>query len=149
MTIKDNVMRVLNQLGMSGLVDITREEGDRVFAWPIGPGLRRRLRAEEWMRDPGVIAGQMHGDGSESYREPSGVHPALQVVFHPDPDFDKEKDGGPQYEFVEIDLDKSAPVDVVDGVGHAVEVLHNLLHKEKTDQQMIAMMLDRRFPGNG
>lgn len=146
---KDNIQRVLTHLHLDNLISLTDaddpEHPDRVYGWPIGPALRRRLRQEGWAHDPNLIAGAMHGEGSDSYREPTGVHPALQIVFHPDPDYNAQSDGGPQYEFAELDLDLSAPVDVADTIGHAAEVLDNLMHSKKTDQEKIARLLDRRF----
>jgi len=146
-TARDNVTRALAHLGLDDLIAITREEADRVFGWP-DPRLRERLEARGWLRDPNLIAGRMHGSGSRSYRDPSGEHPAMQIVFHPDP----RAATGPgaasctNLDFVEIDLDFSAPgVDVADTVRHLGEVAHNAWAHCKTDQNEIARMLDRRF----
>lgn len=139
MTARTNVERVLSELGLLQYVSITDDasEPDRVYGWPIGPYLRRHCVENKWVHDLKMAAEHHHGEGSDSFREPGGFHPALQVVFHP-------QDFG--YESVELDLDFSAPgVDVVDTLRHAAEVIGNAVHHAKTDQAEIAAMLDKRF----
>ena len=135
-TVRENVERVLHHLGLSGSVVLTGEGTDRVWGWPVGDTLRKYVEEHDWHRDLKPAAEHFHGADSDSFREPDGCHPAMQIVFHP----------CPAGEFVEIDLDESAPVDVVDALWHAKEVLSNALGRKQTDQNVIAGLLDKRFP---
>jgi hypothetical protein len=72
----------------------------------------------------------------ERYRESSGCHPVLHVLFFP------------SYagEFVEFELDESCPqADVVSAVWHLWEVTRNAVTGKTTDQPGSARMLDKRF----
>jgi hypothetical protein len=109
MTAKQNIEQVLYHLGLTEYIKITKEAEDRVFGWP-SPELHKILQDRGWIYDPNLIAGGMHGTGSKSYREPEGVHPAMQIVFHPFiSSLEMETFNPASIEFVEIDLDFSAP----------------------------------------
>jgi hypothetical protein len=134
-SIRTNVERVLAHLGLLDVVVITEVEADRVYGWPVDGRLRSYVEASKWHKDIKVVTKHFHGNGV-SFREPNGERPAMQIVFHSTPAGD----------FVEMDLDKAAPVDVVNGVIHLEEVAENALLHRKTDQAEIAELLDKRFP---
>ncbi len=130
-----NVTRGLDYLGLSAFVTITRADVDRVWGWPT-PDLEFSCKARGWLTDPGFIAESDHGEGTRSYREPGGCHPAMQICFHP-------QLGG---EFCEIDYDLAAPeADVASAIIHLGEVIDHAITHGTTDQDRISRMLDKRF----
>jgi hypothetical protein len=133
-TAAENITRGLRAIGLDSLVVITRPDEDRVWGWPTGE-LEEYCKAHGWFTDPAFVAEHEHGAGTRSYREPYGCHPALQICFHPSPAGD----------FVEIDYDYAAPVDLAGLLEHGAEVLHNAVAGSKTDQQRVAALLDHRF----
>lgn len=133
-TAAKNIARGLEHLGIANLVTITRADEDRVWGWPTLL-LELFCKGAGWVTDPKFAAEHEHGEGSRSYREPSGCHPAMQIVFHP----------CAAGSFVEIDFDYAAPVDVVSDIIHAGEVIGHAITRGKTNQDTISKMLDRRF----
>lgn len=138
-TITDNVLRVLEHLGLAESLAITRAEEDRVYAWPVNDELLRTAVLGEWYQDFKMVVEGYHG-GRISFREPRGVRPSMQVVFHP-----ADSVGQPWPYFLEMDMDESAPTGVLGKIRHGWEVLRNSTTRRKTDQQRIAELLDRRF----
>lgn len=134
-TAYNNIMRVLRHLGLDKTLTVYGVGVDRIYASPIGTTLEDYAKSHQWMRDPACIVERLHG-GGWSYREPDGTHPAMQLVFHPVAD---------SRIVVEIDLDESAPVDVVGALWHLKEVATNHIFNRKTDPKTIAYLLDRRF----
>ena len=137
-TIRENVLRVLEHHGLADSLAITREDEDRLWAWPVNDNLLRHVVLNEWFEDIRQIAAAYHG-GRLSFRE-RGVRPALQLVVHL-----HQAEGSPWPYFLELDLDQGAPSGVVGFFRHAWEVARNALTGGKTDQQSIREMLDRRF----
>lgn len=132
-TARENIERHLCHLGIAEFVEITDEGADRVFGWP-DPRLRKFIALHHWPRDMKLAAEHFHGEHCEAFREPWGKYPAMQICFHPCA-------AGDYPEFVEIDMDEAAPVDLVGALKHLWEVLT----PEPTDQQKIARMLDMRW----
>ncbi len=116
---------------------ITTTVADRIYGWSVGDKLRKLTKY--WTPDPGFASGFFHGAGSESFREPEAVMPAMQISFHPDPNSGAE--------FVEIDFDYAAPLggDVASLAVHAWEVCYHWLSGRKTSQERIRKMLAGRF----
>lgn len=133
-----NISRVLHHLGLGKSVVITEAHEDRVFAWPVDDSLMRHVVLHEWPQDPKRSVEHYHG-GRISFREPGGVRPALQAVFHP------ASEGSPWLYFVELDMDEAAPNTMLGLIRHGWEVLRNTITGSKTDQAKIARMLDERF----
>jgi hypothetical protein len=117
-------------------VVITKADADRVWGWPLGTKLLDHVtkKGHEWLKDPPWLVEWAHGGGM-SFREPDGCHPAMQIIFHPQ---------GAGHS-LEIDIDESAPVDVVSAIWHGEEVLTNFIGHKLTDQSRIAELLDKRF----
>lgn len=140
-TIKENVLRILTHYGLQDSVVITLEMPDRVYAWPTSDSLRDFLISNKWDVSLDKITSINHGDG-HSYREPGAVHPAMQIVLHPS----KNRDATWPY-WAEIDIDFWSPLggDLVSLLGHTIEVAHNKIHHELTDQEKISRLLDERF----
>jgi hypothetical protein len=139
-TIKDNVLRMLAHYGLQDSINITRVSPDRVAGWPTSEALRDFLVANKWAVCLDKITSINHGNG-HSFREPGAVHPAMQIVLHPD-------DNSVIWPYwVEIDIDFWSPLggDLVSLVGHTIEVAHNTIHHDLTDQEKISRLLDVRF----
>jgi hypothetical protein len=137
-TSRDNIERVLYHLGLSGAVDITKSDPDRVWGWCPDDRLLQYCIFHRWYQDDVIMEEHFHGEHSQSFRE-RHVRPALQVVFHPI--FIPGPDA--KY-FVELDIDYISPT----GFGiirHIGEVLANTLLRRKTDQEKISRLLDKRF----
>lgn len=140
MNIRENVERVLDELGLLNAVTITAVDADRVWGWP-DPSHRLlvHMTLDDWSRDNRRAAEHHHGTAI-SFRE-RDVRPALQVCLHP-----QEEQAAAPY-FLEIDLDEFAPNTPAGAAGHAVEVIRNAVTRRKTDQRVIAALLDKRFAG--
>jgi hypothetical protein len=134
-TAYDNIVRGLKALGLDDAVEITSLDEDRVWGWPVGSRLFAYMIQNKWNLDISAAADSFHGT-KYSFREPGGVHPALQICYHAH----KEKP------FVEIDFDLSAPNGGIGSFfGHAWEVVSNTVLRRKTDQARVAKLLDKRF----
>jgi hypothetical protein len=143
-TIIDNVTRWLAHHGLLGTIDITSNEEDRCYGWPKSHDFLGYMVENEWDSDAAWAANMQHG-GKRSFREPGGVHPCLQVVFHPVKLEERKK--MPWVYFVEIDFDLSSPLSgPLDLIEHSGEVIVGLTGK-KTSQQQVADLLDKRFTG--
>jgi hypothetical protein len=146
MTCLENVCRILVHLGLADSVTVTRCDAGRVWAWPLDQEgrandlLLRHVVLSAWNVDIPEMAASMHGTRM-SFREPRGVNPALQVCFHPAPPTH------PADYFLELDIDFHAPDwrHPIGLLGHGIEVLKNWATRGKTDQEKLAVALDRRF----
>ena len=145
-TIVDNITRVLDALGISGVqyVDIYP---DRVSAIDRLGQLRQHVidHPEHWMRDP-MIGGHpidpFHGSNvSGSYRELA--RPSLQFVTHPISRIPPNHP--PEDHYDEMDIDFSPPDSPLNFLRHTAEVGHNLITRQKTDEAEVARLLDERF----
>jgi hypothetical protein len=139
-TALDNINRVLSHYGLRDNFVATDVRPDRVYGWPTDDAILRHMVLNRWPADPGCVAQEEHGTAI-SYREPGGVHPALQACVHIAPP------GYPWPYYLELDLDFHAPniKHPFATIQHGGEVLHNLITHSTTDQAEIARLLDRRF----
>jgi hypothetical protein len=136
--IVDNVRRILAHYGLEHVVAVSPEavEEDRFYGWPNGHDLLVFMVLNRWPEDPQWAAEHHHGEDCISFREPGNVRPALQVVLHPNRT-PQETPYGPY--FIEFDCDEGK------GVRHGIEVIRNAVTRKKTDQAVIAALLDKRF----
>ena len=136
-TIVDNVIFWLKAHELQGSICITSNADDRCYAWPRGNQLLNYMVENGWNPDPNWAGELMHGT-QYSFREPGGVHPAMQVCVHP------AIGKNPPY-FFEIDFDLSSPAG---GIGdffvHAGEVIIGLFGS-KTNQEKVAELLHERL----
>lgn len=132
---------MLTHYGLQDSINITRVKPDRVAGWPTSEALRNFLFSNKWDVCLDKITSINHGNG-HSYREPGAVHPAMQIVLHP-----VDYLGSPWPYWAEIDIDFWSPLggDIVSLVGHTIEVAHNKIHHDLTDQEKISQLLDIRF----
>ncbi len=143
-TSKSNILWALRSHGLDESVTVTQVLENKVFAWPVNSktglvdhSLMIYVMLNDWPQDPNFASLHFHGTRS-AVREPGGVHPALQVCFHPSPN-----DLYPY--FVEVDLDESAPRGLRGALWHGYEVLKGRVTGRKTDQTRIFNLLCKRF----
>jgi len=124
-------------LRISDYVILTLADRYRAFGWPVGGKLRKLT--EKWDQDPFDIEEYLHGEGAQSFREPGGVFPAMQVNYF-------AGDPATGVEFVEIDFDYASPLaDPISFLIHAGEFLWNWLGGNTTNQETVRKLLEWRF----
>jgi hypothetical protein len=144
-TIVDNVIRWLVAHQLTGSLVITSNAEDRCFAWPRSNQFLEYMISHNWNPDMSWASEMMHGS-QYSFREPGGLRPAMQVCLHPA----QGKRDTPWPYFLEIDFDLSSPLSGFRGfVGHAGEVITNLFSRKKTNQELVAGLLDERLKKEG
>lgn len=146
-TIRDNVTRVLAELGIYGLVEIPdTARPDRLFFYDTFGQLETRTTDKaHWSQD--VLKDRLHGKSLRWSRR-ERLRPSMQVcqheisqVNHP---VDQDGKPLPRY-FYEIDFDQAGPNSIEGIFIHGEEVLVNKITGGLTSQNEIAGGLDRRL----
>ncbi len=140
MTITENIDAILLHLGING-VAIIEELPDRVRALDTLGELQKHIdtHPEHWMRD---IYDPLHaGLITHSYRE--RYRPSMQICTHPISQINPNHP--PETQYMEMDVDYSPPDNPLDFLRHSAEVGHNLITRNKTDENEAARLLAARF----
>jgi hypothetical protein len=83
-TVRENVSRLLNALGMADLLDIASDNGDRVWAWPKSDELLVYLIMNKW--DVELLeSSELFHHSRLSFRERGDVIPAMHISIRPLP----------------------------------------------------------------
>ena len=127
---------------------ITQTDPDQIIAWPRSDALLREIMFRKWIHDPG-FASQHHHGSDWAYREPGGVTPNLHVSLYPPEALGhKAKPAEWPWEYyaaIHLDFHAADLKHPDQLIGHGLEVLGNWLTQKKTDQRVMAVLLDHRF----
>ena len=136
--IKSNVLKILELYGLHNECVIYKEDEDRVWAFPVNDTILKYVVFNGWQQDPPDIAMRMHNTRA-AFREPGLPIPCLQICFH-------LKDEG---YLLEMDVDIVGPSfkNPAKLLLHGIEVLSNAVWRQKTKQDRIAELLERRIYG--
>ncbi len=140
-TIRNNVERILNFLGIAGIEIFDDSRPDRVFAWDRNRemAVACTINDTHWERD---VYDPLHGPSTRaSFRE--RTRPSMQVCFHEISQVNQPE--GVDLYFIEIDFDQAPPTNPETILIHAKEVLVNAITGHLTDQADIARRLDKRL----
>ena len=136
-TAERNIRRVLEHLDVADTLKITLAEEARVWAWPIDDRFLRYIVLAGWKPRIASDTELLHGTRI-SYQE-KGVRPAMQATIYVAPI------GSPAGYYFKLDMDEWPPHGVKGELAHGFEIARNWITRRKTDQRMLAALLDKRF----
>jgi hypothetical protein len=140
MTISDNILRNLKELGVNG-VEPFETRPDRLFCWDLLGELEAHFHAhpEHWLADH---LDPLHGASMrENWREKAT--PSMQCVKHAISQVNHPH--LPDDAFWEIDFDEQAPTNPAYLAEHlGVCIVHAIRHST-TDENAISAGLDKRY----
>lgn len=145
MTIRQNVERLLEVNGITGIEISDETHPDRVFAFDRDRSVLvhcLRYRGIHWHEDAtGRELTHFHGASAiASFRELAS--PSMQIVVHAISDLSPARE---DLYFLEIDVDHSAPTDPIKLLVHGEEVFVNAITRSTTDQDDITRRIDARL----